>query len=104
MELLIQRLSGICLPGAPNPAKWARLIGGAVHRTTGRLAEAVRRAAPGVRLALYSAAGTTTGVLAAAAGMDLADAVSFGMNVAGTAAAFWSPFTPPRGGIGSEVR
>ncbi|MEV7004118.1 hypothetical protein AB0N62_41740 [Streptomyces sp. NPDC093982] len=102
MELRIHRASGICFPTL-NPSKWAGAIGGSCTRTKNRLTDAIGRHATGVRLGAYSAIGTATGAAAAAVGMDPRDAISLGMNVAATAAAFWPPYSARMGVIGSEA-
>ncbi|MDI9889411.1 hypothetical protein QMZ92_35165 [Streptomyces sp. HNM0645] len=87
MELRIHRPGGICLP-LPTPKQYGRALVDACHRTGSRLADAVRRHAA-ARIGLYSAAGTASTAVAVAVGMEPADAVSMGINVAATAAAFW---------------
>lgn len=101
MELRIHRAAGICFPHS-DPSEWARALGERYRRASSRLADKIRQHADAVRLSLYTAAGTATGVVAAAAGMEAADAISLGMNVTATAAAFWPPSKKPSTG-GTEA-
>nr|WP_192964276.1 hypothetical protein [Streptomyces sp. F11] len=101
MELRIHRAAGICFPHS-DPSEWARAFGDWRRRASSRLADKISRYAGAVRLGTYTAAGTATGVVAAASGMETADAISLGMNVAATAAAFWPLSKKPNtGGTGA---
>ncbi|MEU6070635.1 hypothetical protein ABZ864_40895 [Streptomyces sp. NPDC047082] len=51
----------------------------------------MRRGSAPVRTGLCAAAGATAGTGVFLMGLDPVESVSFGMNVAATAAAFWTP-------------
>jgi hypothetical protein len=102
MELRIHRPGSICLPPV-QPPQWARALGDACRQTGHRMANTFRRHATATRIGLYSAAGTVSATAATLAGMDPADAVSLGMNVVATAAAFWPPTNTSEPAGGTEA-
>ncbi|MEU6595402.1 hypothetical protein ABZ923_40455 [Streptomyces sp. NPDC046881] len=100
MELHKPPRGSVCLP---FPARLRKLdlrqtLRRAGHRTT----DAVRRGTAPVRAGLCGAVGAAAGTAVSFLGMDLTDSVSFGMNVAATAAAFWPSNGPATGR--TEVR
>ncbi|WP_327267256.1 hypothetical protein OG233_30565 [Streptomyces sp. NBC_01218] len=96
MQYLIHPLGGVCFPSPHWPVpQWPATLG----RTGRRFAAKARRyAANTAKLITYTATGTGTGFAGLTAGLSPAEAISLGLNAAGTAAAFWplSPLPPLR--------
>ncbi|MEU7697568.1 hypothetical protein [Streptomyces sp. NPDC039028] len=103
MQYLVHPLDGVCFPSPLWPApQWPDSFGPAVRRL---VTKARRYAANAGKLVTYTAAGTGTAITGLAAGLTPAEAISLGLNAAGTTAALWplAPLPPVQTGNPSEA-
>ncbi|MCX5232967.1 hypothetical protein [Streptomyces sp. NBC_00233] len=103
MQYLVHPLGGVCFPSPLWPApQWPDGFGPAARRL---VAKVRRYAANAAKLATYAATGTGTAFTGLAAGLSPAEAISLGLNAAGTTAALWplAPLPPVQTGNQSEA-